>query len=93
MTFDWDPAKDASNRVKHGVSFEAAQLAFDDPRAISELDRVVDGEERWKTTAAVRGRVLLIAHTYEDYGYEEVVRIISARKANARERSRYEQAP
>ena len=93
MAFDWDPAKDAGNRVKHGVSFEAAQLAFNDPHAISELDRVVDGEERWKTIGVVGGRVLLIAHHYEDHGHEEVIRIISARKANARERSRYEQAP
>jgi uncharacterized DUF497 family protein len=93
MTFDWDPAKDASNRVKHGVSFEAAQLALNDPHAISEVDRVVEGEERWKTISAVGGLILLIAHTYENHGHEELVRIISARKANARERSRYEQAP
>ena len=41
MTFDWDPAKDASNRVKHGVSFEAAQLAFDDPYA-KRIDGGID---------------------------------------------------
>ena len=93
MTFDWDPAKDASNRVKHGVSFEAAQFAFDDPHAISEADRFVGGEIRWKTTARLGGRLIVIAHTLDHYDHEEFIRIISARKATARERSRYEEAP
>jgi uncharacterized DUF497 family protein len=93
MTFDWDPAKDASNRVKHGVSFEAAQFAFDDPHAISEADRVVDGELRWKTMAMLRGRLLVIAHTLETHGHEEFIRIISVRKATSRERNFYQEAP
>ena len=93
MTFDWDPAKDASNRVKHGVSFEAAQLAFDDPHAISALDRVVDGEERWQTVGLTRGTLLLVVHADGRYGDEEIIRIISARRADAYERRRYEEAP
>ncbi len=93
MIFDWDPAKDASNRVKHGVSFEAAQFAFDDPHAISEADRVVDGELRWKTIAMLGGRLLIIAHTLDTHGRQDFIRIISARKATAAERSRYEEAP
>ena len=92
MTFDWDPAKDASNRVKHGVSFEAVHLAFNDPHAISEADRVVDGELRWKTIAMLGGRLLMIAHTLDTHGPEEFIRIISARKATATERCRYEEA-
>ncbi|MDA1236495.1 MAG: BrnT family toxin [Acidobacteria bacterium] len=93
MTFDWDPAKDASNRVKHGVSFEAAQLAFDDPHAISALDRVVDGEERWQTVGLTRGTLLLVVHADGRYGDEEIIRIISARRADSYERRRYEEAP
>ncbi|MDA0206779.1 MAG: BrnT family toxin [Acidobacteria bacterium] len=93
MTFDWDPAKDASNRVKHGVSFEAAQLAFDDPHAISALDRVVDGEARWQTVGLTRGTLLLVVHADGRYGDEEIIRIISARRADSYERRRYEEAP
>jgi uncharacterized DUF497 family protein len=93
MIFDWDPAKDASNRVKHGVSFETAQLVFDDPHAISTVDRVVGGEVRWKTTGVLGGRLLVIAHTLDHHGHEEFIRIISARKATALEKRRYEEAP
>ncbi len=92
MTFDWDPAKDASNRVKHGVSFETAQLVFDDPHAISAIDRVVDGEERWQTVGMAEGMLLLVVHV--DRGHEgcEIIRIISARRADAYERKKYVKA-
>jgi len=92
MTFDWDPAKDASNRVKHGVSLETAQLVFDDPHAISRLDRVVEGEERWQTIGTAAGGVLLVAHASLIESDEEFVRIISARPATSRERRSYEEA-
>jgi uncharacterized DUF497 family protein len=44
MTFVWDEAKSRANRRKHGVSFEVAARVFDDPFAVSYIDRVVDGE-------------------------------------------------
>ena len=92
MTFDWDPAKDASNRVKHGVSFETAQLVFDDPHAISRMDRVVEGEERWQTIGMAAGGVLLVVHGLLIWSDEEFARIISARPATSRERRSYEEA-
>jgi uncharacterized DUF497 family protein len=92
MTFDWDPAKDASNRVKHWVGFETAQLVFDDPHAISALDRVVDGEERWQTIGVTHGEMLLVVHADGGYGDEEIIRIISARRADAHERRKYDEA-
>jgi len=46
MYFEWDERINRANRVKHRLSFETAILVCDDPRAISLLDRVVDGEER-----------------------------------------------
>jgi uncharacterized protein len=92
MTFDWDPAKDASNRVKHGVSFETAQLVFDDPHAISRFDRVVEGEERWQTIGIVAGGALLVAHVLLIEADDEYVRIISARPATSQERRFYEKA-
>ena len=38
MRFDWDSAKDAANRKKHGVTFEEAVTAFDDPFALIAPD-------------------------------------------------------
>ena len=91
MRFDWDETKDAANLRKHGVGFEAASLVFDDPLQLSAQDREVNGEERWQTIGMAGGvLLLLVAHTFEDENEEEVVRIISARKANAQERRRYE---
>ena len=92
MRFEWDPAKGARNRVKHGIGFETAQLVFDDPHAISALDRVVEGEDRWQTIGVAEGRLLLVVHTDLTYQDEEITRIISARRANAYERRRYAEA-
>jgi uncharacterized protein len=92
LEFTWDERKDRINQRKHGVSFETAALAFDDPHHISRLDREVDGELRWQTIGMVKGiQVLLIAHTVTESGDEEVVHIISARKATPRERRIYAQ--
>ena len=93
MRFEWDTNKDRTNQAKHGVSFDTAQLVFDDPHHLSVQDRDVGREERWQTVGLVGGVVvLLVAHTYRgDEGGVEVVRIISARKATSHERRRYEQ--
>jgi uncharacterized DUF497 family protein len=91
MNFIWDPEKDATNRTKHGVSFETAALVFDDPFHLSVIDRVVDGEERWRTMGQIAGLVILVvAHTYKEQDGEETIRIISARKATRSERRHYE---
>ncbi len=92
MKFVWDEEKSRRNLAKHKVSFETAKLVFDDPHAVSRLDRVEDGEERWQTLGLAGGIVvLLVAHAYREEGGEEVIRIISARKATARERTFYDQ--
>jgi uncharacterized DUF497 family protein len=92
MRFEWDETKNRSNRAKHGVSFETALLAFDDPLHVSRQDRVENGEERWQTIGLAGDIVLLlVAHTCRESSGEEVIRIISARKAVARERKRYEE--
>jgi hypothetical protein len=91
--YAWDPAKAASNFRKHGVRFEAAVEAFNDPCAVTILDRIEDGEHRWKTLGVASGViVLLVAHTEEDDGDDEIIRIISARVAGRRERQQYEAA-
>ncbi len=92
MRFLWDDSKSCRNLAKHKVSFETAMLVFDDPNAVCRRDRVVDGEERWHTLGLIRGNVvLLVSHTHCELAGEELIRIISARKATAHERKIYEQ--
>lgn len=92
MRIVWDEAKNRSNIRKHGVSFETAQLVFDDPHHLSVLGREVGGEERWQTFGLLGGAViLLVPHTWHEENGDEIVRIISARKATAGERQHYEQ--
>ena len=93
MRFEWDERKSRTNCAKHKVSFETAILVFEDPFALSVQDRVIAGERRWQTLGLVGGMViLLVAHTYEGESGEELIRIISARKATPQERTLYEQA-
>lgn len=94
MNFTWDDSKSRSNRAKHGISFEIATLVFEDPHALSVLDRLVDDEERWQPIGLAGGiAIVLVVHTWLEQSGEEAIRIISARKANARERKVYEEAP
>ncbi len=89
MRFEWDEGKNRRNLAKHKVSFETASLVFEDRRALSIQDRVVEGEERWQTVGMVSGTVLFVAHTYREEAGDEVIRLISARKAIAHERRAY----
>ena len=80
------------------MSFELAELVFDDPRAVSRQDRFENGEMRWQTIGMVGESllILLVAHTVEDEGESngangEHIRIISARRATRVERKIYEQ--
>jgi len=93
MRFEWDPGKNLLNIRKHRLSFELAKLIFQDPQIHSELDRVEDGEERWQSIGRLNNvLIVVVAHTVEDEGDEEVIRILSARKATTHERRRYEEA-
>jgi len=92
MRFEWDGTKDSANRRKHGVGFDVARLVFDDPFHLSIQDRHEAGEERWQTLGRVGPAViLLVAHIYVERDGEEVIRIISARKATRHERKSYEE--
>jgi len=92
--FKWDEDKANTNLVKHGVSFETAVRVFSDPFQLTEQSRIENGEYRWQTLGMVDGQtVLFVAHTVcgDDSG-AEIIRIISARKADPKERRRYEQS-
>ncbi|MDX7992274.1 BrnT family toxin [Xenorhabdus littoralis] len=91
IEFEWDTAKAASNFHKHGVRFEAASRVFDDPFHLTVQDRFENGEYRWQTIGTVESCVLvLVAHTTRFEDGTEIIRIISARKAERHERKRYE---
>jgi uncharacterized DUF497 family protein len=92
MRFEWDENKNRENRKKHGVSFEIAMEVFDDPFSLTSQDRIVEGEERLWTLGRVEDlNILVVVHTVVDERDEEVIRIISARKATPRERAFYEE--
>ena len=94
--FTWDEAKNAANQRKHdGIAFEQAAQVFLDPFHLTRQDRFEAGEERWQTIGVVRGvTILLVAHTITELESDpepiEEIRIISARRASAKERKKYE---
>jgi hypothetical protein len=93
MRIEWDRAKNQTNRAKHGIDFETAQLVFDDPRCVTFVERVIDGEERWHAVGSIESIVILVVvHTYQEASPDEIIRIVSARPATRRERRLYAQA-
>lgn len=91
MRIEWNANKNRANQKKHGISFELAQDVFGDPLALSRPDRIEGGEERWHTLGVVEGVILIVANTFSGRGDEEVIRIISARKATKHEQRFYEE--
>jgi uncharacterized DUF497 family protein len=93
LRWTWDEATNRRNKQSHGLSFETAQLVFDDPLAASRIDDSAD-EERWQTVGMIGGVIVLVVHTSPELDTtigEETGRIISARKATAFERKTYEE--
>lgn len=89
MKFEWDPAKDDKNVLKHGVAFDEASTVFGD--ILSMTGRDVEhsvGEERYVTFGlSSRGRVLAVYHTDRS----GVIRIYSARTTVRKEKRIYEE--
>jgi uncharacterized protein len=85
----WDESKNSSNLAKHGIDFETARLVFDDPLALSRLDRHSGEEERWQTVGVIGLATVFVVHTAPENG--QPGRIISARKATRYERRAYEE--
>jgi uncharacterized DUF497 family protein len=92
FNFEWDPYKAAANATKHGVSFELASTVFKDPNAISVFDPEHSGkEDRWLTLGvSSTGMPLVVHHTFVQADADTaIIRLISSRKANNRERRQY----
>ena len=92
MVIEWDEKKSLINLKNHQVSFEEAKGVFDDPLQISKLDfRFNYFEERWITLGSTKkSKLLVVANLFFSDEGEEIIRIISARKANSKERDTYE---
>ena len=89
LRFEWDPTKSASNKRKHGVSFEEAQSVFFDDSALEFDDPThSQDEERFLLLGkSMQLRVLVVCHCYRVSN--DAIRIISARRATPRERATY----
>lgn len=86
MRVTWDEAKARENLINHGVDFADAAVALEDVNALTVEDQD-HAEQRFKTLCMDPGlNVLLVVYTYRS---TEEIRLISARKANARQRKRY----
>ena len=89
IRFQWDKNKNNENIKKHKVSFEEAKTVFydDNARLISDPEHFIDEERFIVLGMSDKLRILVVVHTYKEN--DEVICIISARKAAKSERKYY----
>lgn len=89
LTFEWDEVKSKANLQKHKVSFEEGKTIFNDPFLFTfPDDEHSANEDRFINIGlSANGRILVLTHTEQ----QDKIRIISCRKATARERKFYEE--
>ncbi|MFZ4536093.1 BrnT family toxin [Propionivibrio sp.] len=87
--FEWDDDKATANVKKHGISFEEAKSVFQDERAklINDPDHSEDDDRFVLLGLSETLRLLVVCHCYR--GENQVIRIISARKATTKESKSY----
>jgi uncharacterized DUF497 family protein len=85
VKFEWDEQKNRINIEKHGISFEEVKAIFEDVRITAVDTRQSYDEIRNISLGTIHGRICVVVYTER----KGVTRIISARKANQRERRRY----
>jgi uncharacterized DUF497 family protein len=89
LRFEWDARKSAANARTHGVSFEEATTVFSDEHALlmADPDHSQDEDRFVLLGLSASLRTLVVCHCYREG--DEVIRIISARKATRSERTQY----
>ena len=89
LFFEWDAVKNASNQKKHGISFEEAKTVFSDDfaRLIADPEHSEDEERFILLGESIQSNLLIVCHCIRD---KDSVRIVSARKADKKERHTYE---
>ena len=85
MGFEWDDAKRRFNIRKHGIDFVGIEEVFEGETLTTVDERFDYGEQRFVTLGLLKGRVVVVAHAETD----EVIRIISVRKATKNEEISY----
>ena len=88
--FEWDDRKDAENQRKHKITFEEARTVFADEyaRLLDDPDHSGDEDRFILLGLSAAFRVLVVVHTYR--AHDDIIRIISARKATKVERQQYD---
>ena len=88
MSYEWDAAKARVNYAKHGVHFADATAVLEDDFALTMRDPYSQEEERWITMGEdTLGRILVVVYAW----HGDSVRLISVRRALAREKRSYEE--
>lgn len=86
MNYEWDAGKNVANQMKHGISFEEALLIFDGDVLTGVDTRRDDGETRKISIGAIQDLIVIVVVHTDRNG---LIRIISARLANRKERQKY----
>lgn len=89
MQFEWDEAKNALNIDKHGIDFADVVDMFNHPMLTLLDEREDYGEDRWLAIGWIKSLIGVVVYTER---YDDVIRIISARKATKNEVRRYEKS-
>ena len=89
MDFTWDPNKAESNKKKHKVSFDEAVTVFYDDNAlvIEDIDHSKSEERFIILGRSMKMRLVVVCHCFRES--DNLIRIISARKANKKEKEQY----
>ena len=89
LRFEWDARKSRTNKAKHGVAFDEARTAFVDENARVTPDVEHSNEEDRFVLLGLSAqlRLLIVCHCYRES--DQVIRIISARRADPTERREY----
>jgi hypothetical protein len=88
VRFEWDPPKAEANLRAHGVSFAEVVTVLEDDFALTREDPAAADEPRFVTLGLSNlGNLLVMVYTYRE---PDAIRVISAWKANKRQREAYE---
>lgn len=88
MLFEWDSAKEKKNITKHGISFSVAAKVFGDPFRIELFDKShSNNEDRYITIGRIDSELIVLTVVYTER--DDTIRLISARRADGKERRLY----
>lgn len=89
LRFEWNDRKEKENLKKHGIAFQEAKSAFldENARVIADPEHSEDEDRFVLLGLSIKLRLLVVVHCYREN--DQLIRIISARKAHRSERRQY----